>query len=328
MARVVRFHEAGGPEVLRVDQLELGAPGAGDVRIRVGAIGLNRVEAMFRSGVMGLPPLPSTLGYEAAGVVEAVGEGVAGCKVGERVATLPGLPMEVYGTYADTIFYPADRLIPLPDDMSLEEAAASWMQYLTAYALVDVASVRPGDAVVITAASSSVGLAAIQIANLLGATPIAVTRGADKAAALIDHGAAHVVVSATQNLADAVHDLTAGHGARVVFDAVGGETLPQLVEAASARGVIIIYGSLAGAVAPLPLPQAMLKSLTVRGFAMNDMVADAATRRAAIDFVHQGFASGRLRPVIDSVFALEDIAEAHRRLESNVQLGKILVRAS
>src|SRR6202012_5727168 len=121
-----------------------------------------------------------TLGYEAAGVVEAVGDGVTTVKVGDRVATLPGLSMEDYGTYADAVLYPASELIPLPDAMSLEDAAASWMQYLTAYALVDVADVQPGDAVVITAASSSVGLAAIQIANLLGATPIAVTRGAGK----------------------------------------------------------------------------------------------------------------------------------------------------
>lgn len=328
MARVVRFHAAGGPEVLRVDRLELGAPKAGDVRIRVAAIGLNRVEAMFRSGVMGLPALPSTLGYEAAGVVEAVGDGVTNRQVGDRVATLPGLSMEAYGTCADTIFYPADRLIPLPDEMSFEDAAASWMQYLTAYALVDVANLQPGDAVVITAASSSVGLAAIQIANLLGATPIAVTRGADKAAALIDRGARHAVVSEAEDLAQAVLAMTDGRGARVVFDAVGGETLPQLVDLASPRGIIIIYGTLAGAVAPLPLPQAMLKSLTVRGFAMNDMVAEAAPRRAAIDFVRQGFASGQLRPVIDRVFELEDIVEAHRRLESNAQLGKILVRVS
>lgn len=326
MARVVRFHAPGGPEVLRVDEIELGAPKPGDVRIRVGAIGLNRVEAMFRSGVMGVPALPSTLGYEAAGVVEAVGAGVAGCKVGDRVATLPGLAMEDYGTYADTIFYPADRLIALPDAMSLEDAAASWMQYLTAYALVAVADVQPGDAVVITAASSSVGLAAIQIANLAGAAPIAVTRGAAKAQALAELGARHVVVSDTQDLARSVLEITEGRGARIVFDAVGGETLPQLVELASPRGTIIIYGSLAGPVAPLPLPQAMLKSLTVRGFAMNDMVVEAEPRRAAIDFVRQGIASGALKPVIDKVFALEEIAEAHRYLESNAQLGKILVR--
>jgi NADPH:quinone reductase len=328
MARVVRFHDTGGPEVLRVDQLELAAPAPGDVRIRVGAIGLNRVEAMFRGGMMGPPALPSTLGYEAAGVIEAVGEGVAGRQVGDRVATLPGLSMEAYGTYADTIFYPADRLIPLPDEMSLEDAAASWMQYLTAYALVDVTNLQAGDAVVITAASSSVGLAAIQIANLLGATPIAVTRGAGKAAGLLDHGAHHVVVSDAQDLASTVLELTGGRGARVVFDAVGGETLPQLVDLASPRGTIIIYGSLAGAVAPLPLPQAMLKSLTVRGFAMNEMVAEAAPRRAAIDFVRRGFVAGKLRPIIDSVFALDDIVEAHLRLESNAQLGKILVRTS
>ena len=328
MGRVVRFHELGGPEVLRIEPRELSAPKAGDVRIRVGAIGLNRVEAMFRSGWMGVPALPSTLGYEAAGVVEAIGEGVTGVAVGDRVATLPGLSMEAYGTYADQIFYPATELIPLPDEMSLEDGAASWMQYLTAYALVAVADLRAGEHVVITAASSSVGLAAIQIANLLGATPIAVTRGPGKVEALRRHGARHVVVSDAQDLAPAVLEITGGRGARVVFDAVGGDTVAALADATSARGIIIIYGALAGAVSPLPLQPAMLKSLTIRGFAMNDMVADAPVRRAAIEFVRQGFLAGQLKPVIDRVFELDDIAQAHRYLESNVQLGKIVVRTS
>lgn len=328
MGRVVRFHEVGGPEVLRLETRELGAPKPGEARIRVAAIGLNRVEAMFRSGWMGLPALPATLGYEAAGVVEAVGEGVTAVKAGDRVATLPGLSMEDYGTCADEIFYPAEELIPLPDALSLEDAAASWMQYLTAYAVIQVAGLKAGEPVVITAASSSVGLAAIQIANLVGAVPIAVTRGAGKAPALRDHGAAHVVVGDDEDLVQAVMRITEGRGARVVFDAVGGDTLAPLVELASRRGVIIVYGALAGAVSPLPLQPAMLKRLAIHGFAMNDMIADAPVRRAAIDFVREGLASGALTPVVDRVFALEDIVEAHRYLESNVQLGKILVRTS
>ncbi|CAN7493009.1 zinc-dependent alcohol dehydrogenase family protein [Phenylobacterium sp. LjRoot219] len=328
MAKVVRFHEPGGPEVLRIDEVARGAPKAGDVRIRVGAIGLNRVEALFRSGAMGVPALPSTLGYEAAGVIEAVGAGVTAFQVGDRAATLPGLSMEDYGTYADVIFYPADMLVALPDALSLETAAAAWMQYLTAYALVSVAAVRPGDAVVITAASSSVGVAAIQIANLLGAVPIAVTRGRGKAAALAGLGARHVVVTEEQDLAATVSQLTGGAGARVVFDAVAGETLPQLVELAAFEGVIILYGMLAGVIAPLPAPQAMQKALTIRGFSMNHLLLDPAQRSAALDFVRRGLASGQLAPVIDSTFTLEEIVAAHRRLESNAQLGKIIVRTA
>lgn len=325
MVRVVRFHRLGGPQVLQVDQVEVGPPGPGEVRIRVAAIGLNRVEAMFRSGGFGAPPLPATIGYEAAGVIDAVGEGVAGVQVGDRVATLPGLPMERYGTYGEAILYPADWLIPQPDALSLEDAAAAWMQYLTAYALIAIADLRPGDDVVITAASSSVGLAAIQIANLIGARPIAVTRGRAKAQALLQHGAAEVVVTDEQDLVAAMRELTQGRGARVIFDAVAGDTIADLAEIASPRGMIIVYGALAGGTGTLPLQTAMLKSLTIRGYAMNDLMADPQTRRAAVAFITEGLVSGKLKPVIDQVFPLEAIAEAHRRLESNLQLGKILV---
>jgi NADPH:quinone reductase-like Zn-dependent oxidoreductase len=328
MARVVRFHELGGPEVLRVDDLEVGAPGPGEVRIKVAAIGLNRVEAMFRSGGFGAPPLPSTIGYEAAGVVEAVGEGVGDFRPGDRVATMPGLPMERYGVCAETVLYPADMLIRQPEGLSLEDAAAAWMQYLTAYALIAIAEIRPGDAVVITAASSSVGLAAIQLATLVGATPIAVTRGRAKAAALADHGAAHVVVTDEQDMVAAVQAITDGHGARVVFDAVAGDSIASLAELTSPRGLIIVYGALAGGTGAMPLQTAMLKSLTIRGYAMNDLMADPEPRRAAIELITEGLASGRLKPVIDRVFPLADVAEAYRRLESNLQIGKILLTTS
>jgi NADPH:quinone reductase-like Zn-dependent oxidoreductase len=277
---------------------------------------------------MGPPQLPSRIGYEAAGVIDAIGEGVAGWAVGGRVATLPGLSMEDYGTYADLILYPADMLIRHPDGLSLDEAAAAWMQYLTAYAIIGVADLQPGDAVLITAASSSVGLAAIQIANLVGATPIAVTRGEGKRAALTAQGARHVIVGDGKRLAEAVASLTGGAGARVIFDAVGGETLPSLVDAAATGGWIILYGSLAGAVAPLPLPYAMLKGLTIRGFAMNQYMADPEHRRRALAFVTEGLESGRLKPVIDRTFDLDEIVAAHRYLESNAQIGKILVRAA
>lgn len=327
MSRVVRFHQLGGPEVLRIDQLEVGAPGPGEARIAVGAIGLNRVESMFRRGALGHPRLPSRIGYEAAGVIEAIGPGVQGFEVGDKVALLPGLSMEDYGACADTVLYPVDMLIKQPGNLSAETAAAAWMQYLTAYALVGVANTQRDEPVLITAASSSVGIAAIEIANLIGAMPIAVTRTRTKAAALLDHGARQVIVSDENNLVESVRKFTAGKGVRVVFDAVAGDTVTSLVEAATPGGIIIIYGMLAGAVNSLPLPQIMLKGLAVQGYAMNQFMADAKHRSRALEFVYYGLGTGKLKPLIDRVFALEDIVDAYRFLESNAQIGKVVVRA-
>jgi NADPH:quinone reductase-like Zn-dependent oxidoreductase len=192
--------------VLRIDQLEIDAPKPAEARIAVGAIGLNRAECMFRHGVMGLPRLPSKIGYEAAGVIEAIGGDVEGFDVGDKVALLPGLSMEEYGACADTVLYPANMLIKQPENLSAEISAAAWMQYLTAYAIVGVAHAQRAEPVVITAASSSVGLAAIEIANLIGAMPIAVTRTRAKVAALLDHGARHVIVSDENNLVEGVRN--------------------------------------------------------------------------------------------------------------------------
>lgn len=331
MAKVVRFKNIGGPEVLQIEELTLGAPRPGDVRIKVGAIGLNRVETMFRKGEMGIPSLPSKIGYEAAGIVDAVGKDVTTVPIGARVATLPGLSMEEYGTYGDTIFYPANMLLPVPNNLSMNEAAAAWMQYLTAYALIGVGHLQKNDAVVITAASSSVGLAAIQIANAVGAIPIAITRDRAKADTLRKHGAKHVVATQNQNVVDTVDtvmSITNGQGARIVFDAVAGDGFAQLTEMAAQRGILLLYGALAGDVAPLPVHQTMLKNLTVRGFSLNDFMADESSKQAAIRYVCRGLETKELRPIIDRVFSLEEIAAAHRYLESNRQVGKVVVQAS
>lgn len=325
MAKVVRFHSVGGPEVLRIDEVPVRALKAGEVSIKVGAIGLNRVEAMFRSGSFGVPSLPARIGYEAAGVIDAVGAGVSGFEVGERVATLPGLSMEEYGTNADTILYPADMLLPVPDNLSTAAAAAAWMQYLTAYALIGVAHIERGDTVLITAASSSVGLAAIQIVNAAGGVSIAVTRGRNKEAALRHHGAQHVIVSDEEDLVARAMAITDRRGVNIIFDAVAGDTLVDLVGLAAQRAIIIVYGALGGEFVPVPGQPFMLKSLTIRGFAMNDLMVDPAIRRQAVDYIFTGLRSGVLQPVIDRTFAFADIVNAHRYLESNRQVGKIVV---
>ena len=329
MAKVVRFHEFGGPEVLRLDEVDVGDPGLGEVRIRVGAFGLNRVETYFRSGGF-MPPdtLPAKIGYEAAGVIEAVGPGVTQWSPGDRVAALFGLLMDKYGTYGEQIVYPADMLVPVADGQSLTQAAASWMQYGTAYALIDLGHVKAGDAVVINAASSSVGLAAIQIANAEGATPIAVTRGRGKAEALKALGAAHAIVSDEEDVAARIMEITGGKGADIAFDAVAGQPLAALLSAMAPRGTVIVYGMLAGYSVELMLPLLMQGNLALHGFAADRLIKDAADRAKVVDYIAMGLASGALKPVVDRTFDISEIVEAHRYLESNVQLGKIVVTTS
>ena len=325
MAKVARFHKFGGPEVMQIDDVAVGDPGPGEVRIRVGAMGLNRVETMVRSGTYGDVALPSKLGYEAAGVIEALGSEVTGWAVGDRVAVLFGLPMDIYGTYGTQILYPADMLVRVADGMSLTEAAASWMQYGTAYALIDLGQIKPGDHIVINAASSSVGLAAIQIARHHQAEPIAVTRGRGKADALRAHGAAHVIVSDEEDVPARIREITGGIGAEIAFDAVAGPALAGLLSAMAPRGVVILYGMLGGYAFELQLAALMGGNLALHGFSANRLIEVPADRARVIAYIENGLASGALSPVIDRTFDLAEIAEAHRYLESNVQFGKIVL---
>ncbi|MEO6717676.1 MAG: zinc-dependent alcohol dehydrogenase family protein [Novosphingobium sp.] len=325
MAKVARFHRFGGPEVMQVDDIRVGDPSTGEVRIRVGAMGLNRVETMVRSGAYGEVALPSKLGYEAAGVIEALGPDVSGWAIGDRVATLFGLPMDIYGTYGTQILYPADMLVRVADSMSLTAAAASWMQYGTAYALIDLGQIKPGDHVVINAASSSVGLAAIQIARHHQAVPIAVTRGRGKAGALLAHGAAHVIVSDEQDVPARIREVTGGAGAQIAFDAVAGAALAGLLSAMAPRGVVIVYGMLGGYSFEMSLPLLMGGNLALHGFAANRLIEVPADRARLVAYIEKGLASGALSPVIDRTFDLADIVNAHRYLESNVQFGKIVL---
>lgn len=325
MAKIVRMHGLGAADVLRLEEVEVPAPGAGEVLIRVAAIGLNRVEAMFRSGGYWTPELPSKLGYEAAGTIEAVGPDVTEWAVGDRVACIPGLSMEQYGTYGEQILYRADMLVATPDGQSDVEAAATWMQYLTAFAILWEGKLTAGDPVVITAASSSVGLAAIQLANLVGAVPIAVTRGRGKADALSAAGAAHVIVSDEQDVAEAIRAATGGAGAAMLFDAIGGPGFAGLVGALRPHAQAIIYGQLGGPIADLPSGLMTYLDVTVRGYAANHLIAIPAQRERALATIQAGLADGTLKPVIDRTFPLDEIADAHRYLEGNTQFGKIVV---
>lgn len=327
MARVVRFHETGGPEVLRIEQVEVPPPGKDEVRIRVHALGLNRAEAMFRGGqYLYTPRLPSRLGYEAAGTVEAIGAGVTGVKLGEAVSTVPAFSLNDYGVYGDVATVPAAAVAKHPASLSWVEAAAVWMQYATAYgALIDIAALEAGDTLLIPAASSSVGIAAIQIASMVGATPVALTRGGRKREALLDVGAAEVIATEEQDLVAEVRRITGGKGARVVFDPVGGPTVAKLTAAMARRGILFQYGMLSTEPTPLPLADVLGKSLTIRGYVLFEITNDPRRLERAKQFIIDGLAAGKLKPVIAKTFPLDQIVAAHRYLESNQQIGKIVV---
>lgn len=327
MPRVVRVHELGGPEELRFDDMEAPAPGPGEVRIRVKAIGVNRAEAMLRRGVyIERPPLPSGLGLEASGVVDELGAGVNGLAPGDAVSVVPPQSMVRWPAYGEVAVFPAAHVVKHPPSLSWETAAAVWMQYVTAYgALIDVAGLGPGDVVAITAASSSVGLAAIQVANRVGATPIAVTRTSAKRQALLDAGARHVIASAEEDLEAQLGEIAGPDGVRVVFDPVGGPAFEPLTAAMSRGGILIIYGALSSEPTPFPLGRVLTKSLSVRGYLIHETTADPVKLEAAKAFVLDGLARGALTPIIARTFRFDEIVEAHRFLESNDQFGKIVV---
>lgn len=327
MARVVRFYEYGGPEVLRIEEVEAPAPGPGEVRIRVRALGLNRAEAMLRSGTyLEAPAFPSGLGFEAAGTIDALGEGVTGLAPGDAVSVIPPISMVRWPAYGELATFPSDLVVKHPPSLNWEAAAALWMQYLTAYgALIDIAQVRRGSFVVITAASSSVGLAAIQIANSVGATPIAVTRRSAKREALLGAGAAHVVAAAEEDLKSRLQEIAGPEGVELVFDPVGGPIFEPLTSAMARGGLLIEYGGLSPEPTPFPLFAVLGKSLTLRGYLVHEITGDAARLEAAKAFILEGLRSGALQPVIAKTFPFDQIVEAHRYLESNEQFGKVVV---
>lgn len=327
MPRAVRFHNHGGPDVLRIETVDVPPPASGEVQIRVRALGLNRAEALLRSGTyIERATFPSGLGLEAAGIVEAVGDDVTGFVPGDLVSIVPPLSMVRWPAYAELATFPAELVVKHPPELDFETAAAVWMQYLTAYgALVDIARLGRGDVVAITAASSSVGIAAIQIANRVGATAVALTRTSVKLGALRDAGAAHVIASDEEDIRARLEAIAGSNGVRVVFDAVGGPAFEPLTATMSPGGILIEYGGLSPEPTPFPLLNVLTKSLLLRGYLVHEIIRDPARLAKAKAFILDGLSDRSLQPVIARTFRFENIAEAHRFLESNDQFGKIVV---
>jgi NADPH:quinone reductase-like Zn-dependent oxidoreductase len=326
MTRTVRIHQTGGPEVLRIEDLPVGNPGPEEIRIRVQSIGLNRSEAVYRAGRYPIAPkLPSLMGYEAFGTVEALGPGVQGPAPGDAVCVMPIYRQGEYGVYADSAIVPARSVFAAPPGLSPAEACSVWMAYLTAYAIIEVARVTIGDHVLIPAASSSVGLAAIQLANWAGAVPIALTRHSTKAEALRAQGARHVLATEETDMVAEVMRITGGKGARTAFDPVAGPYVEKLANALADEGILFIYGSLSGQPTVFPHWTAAMKSLSIRGWVFSFMHRRPERFARAREAILAGLASGHLKPVVARTFPLEQIADAHAYLESNQQVGKVVV---
>jgi NADPH:quinone reductase-like Zn-dependent oxidoreductase len=327
MPRIVRFHAVGGPEVLRIEEEAPKQPGKGEVRLKVQAVGLNRAESMFIRGQYLEPPkFPAGVGYEAAGVVEVVGPDVDKKWIGKQVSTIPAFSMNDYAMLGEEVIAPAAALGEYPAKLSPVEGAAVWMQYLTAYgALIAVAHLAKGDFVVIPAASSSVGIAATEIAKAEGAISIATTRKSNKKAELLSLGADHVIATEEEDMVARVKEITGGKGARVIFDPVAGPFLEKLAEAAAVGGMVFEYGALSMQPTPFPLFTALIKGLCIRGYTLLEITRSPEKLPAAKKYVYDRLTDGRFHPKVAKIFPFAQTVEAYKYLESNAQVGKIVI---
>ncbi|MBL1112470.1 quinone oxidoreductase [Streptomyces sp. 110] len=318
MAYAIRFHQTGDPGVLKYEEVAVGDPGPGEVRIRHEAVGLNFADTYFRTGLYPAP-LPAGMGVEAAGVVKAVGVGVTHVAVGDRV-TYTGSPL---GAYSTERVMPAAPLIKLPDAISCETAAAMSMRGLTAsYLMRRIAPLQEGDTILLHAAAGGVGLIVAQWAKLLGLTVIGTVSTEEKAELARAHGVDHIVYYRREDLAERVRELTDGVGVPVVYDSVGKDTFAASLASLKRRGLLVCFGTASGPVPPIDAMQLALSgSVFVTRPALADYIADPADRDALSSELFGHVAAGRIAIEINQRYALEDAVRAHRDLESGRTTG-------
>ncbi|KUZ59892.1 quinone oxidoreductase [Burkholderia ubonensis] len=320
MAHAVRFHQTGGPDVLRWETVEVGDPGPGEVRVKHAAVGLNFADTYFRSGLYPVP-LPSGIGVEAAGVVEAVGDGVTNVAVGDRV-TYTGF-VNTLGAYSTERLVPAAPLIRLPDAIACDTAAAMTMRGLTsAYLLRRIHAFNAGDSILLHAAAGGVGLIVSQWAKLLGLTVIGTVSSEAKAEVARAHGCDHVILYRQEDIAGRVRELTDGKGVDAVFDSIGKDTFDASLDSLKRRGLMVCVGTASGPIPPFnPQLLAMKGSLYLTRPALADYIADPAEKAALAGELFDHVAAGRIRIGINQRYALEDAVRAHRDLEAGKTTG-------
>ncbi|MGA8655379.1 MAG: zinc-dependent alcohol dehydrogenase family protein [Chthoniobacterales bacterium] len=337
--KLIRFNQTGGPGVLRTDEVPLSEPKGNEVVVKVRAIGLSRTDVLWREGGYVEDPIfPAKIGYDAAGTIEAVGPKAVGLKVGDGVSTFPAVSLLDYGAHGEAILYPDRALLLYPKNLSPIEAAAVNTGLFTAYfALVELAELQRGQFVVVTAASSSTGIAALQLVKKIGARGIALTRSVAKVPGLIAAGAEHVLVLGDCDVRKTIVEITDGLGADLVYDAVAGPGLEELVWATKRLGQVIVYGALGGkaGATSLPFGACFLRGVKLHaGFKVFDFTGNSrlglpvnlqATARAK-KFISRGLASKSFSAKIDRVFhGLEEYIPAHQYIETGAQVGKVVV---
>jgi NADPH:quinone reductase len=322
MAHAIRIHATGGPEVMSWDEVPVGAPGPGEARVRHTAIGVNFIDTYHRSGLYPLA-LPSGLGNEAAGVVEAVGSGVDWLHAGDRVATCTG-PL---GAYSTERVLPADRLVKLPDYVDDRIAAAMMLKGLTVqYLLRQTYRVKEGETIVFHAAAGGVGLIACQWARALGVTMIGTVSSDEKAALARRNGCAHTIVYTRDNFVDRVKEITGGKGVPVVYDAVGKDTFPASLDCLQPRGMFVSFGNSSGPVAAFNLGMLAQKgSLYATRPTLFNYAADRTSLNAMADELFSLVKEGKIKPDVRQTFPLEQAADAHRALQSRQTTGSTLL---
>jgi NADPH2:quinone reductase len=314
------MHETGGPEVLRWEEVAVGTPGPGQARVRHEAVGLNFADTYFRAGLYPVP-LPNGIGVEAAGVVEAVGEGVANVVVGDRV-TYTGF-VNTLGAYSTERVIPAAPLIKLPPAISCETAAAMTMRGLTsAYLMRRIWPLQPGDAILLHAAAGGVGLIVSQWAKILGLTVIGTVSSEAKAEVARGHGCDHVIDYSHEDVAKRVRELTKGAGVNVVFDSVGKSTFAASLDSLKKRGLLVCVGTASGPIPPIDATQLAIKgSVYVTRPALADYIGDPAEKSVLAGELFDHVAAGRIRVEINQRYQLADAVQAHRDLEARRTTG-------
>ncbi|SDC34138.1 NADPH2:quinone reductase [Massilia sp. PDC64] len=321
-AKAIRFARTGGPEVLEYVDVEVGEPGPGEARVRNHAIGVNFIDTYFRSGLYPLD-LPNGLGQEAAGVVEAVGEGVTHVKPGDRVA----YAARPNGAYSQLRVMPADILVHLPDAISFETGAAMMLQGLTVqYLLKQTYAVQPGETILFHAAAGGVGLIACQWARALGVNLIGTVGSNEKAALARQRGAAHVINYRDEDVVQRVLEITNGEKVPVVYDSVGKDMFTRSLDCLRPRGLMVSFGNSSGPVPPFALNElASRGSLYITRPTLQSYAATRAQREAMAADLFDVVASGQVNIDIHQRFPLADAAQAHIALEGRRTTGKTIL---
>lgn len=324
--QALQFYEAGGVDALRIEEIERPIPKPGEVLIDVKAFALNRADILYlEDNHYSVASLPSGLGSEAVGVIEAVGAGVTNFKVGDRVGTIPHAN-NTYGVHAQHAVFNADYVALSPDKLSTEQATSTWMEMLTAYyPLIETAKLTADDFVLVTAASSSAGLGAIALAKDVGATVIATTRTSDKVADIFAGGADYVVATDEEDLTARILKATGGKGVRVVYDCIGGDFVGDYVEALAENALVFIYGVLRGMHAHIDIVKFVRNAATVIPYSLFNHIRHEDQRKRGVDYVLERQKKGLLVPKVDRVFNFDEAIDAYRYMLAGKQVGKIVV---